>query len=248
MLTNVEAIVVKSMDYAEGDRIITLFSREHGKVAVLARGAKKNNSRLNAVTQVFTHGNFIYFRKRTASMGTLNTGEIVQHFAAIYADLEKTSFAAYLVELVERVSESDQPNLWLYELLVGALEQIAAGKDAETVTRIFEMQLFRLMGVLPQLEACSVCGDTAELVGFSVSRGGLVCRLHLDVSSIVLQANTIRLLRTFVTMDLARLGEINLREETRVELRKVTEGFFDQYIDIRLKSRDFLQQLQNFEE
>lgn len=247
MLTSVEAIVVKSMDYAEGGRIITLFSREQGKVAVHARGAKKNNSRLNAVTQVFTHGRFVYFRKNGANMGTLNTGEGVQYFTMIYADLEKTTYAAYLVELTDRISEPDQPNVALYELLLSALEQLAVGKDAEVVARIFEMQLFCISGVLPQLETCTVCDERTELVGFSISRGGLVCKMHLDANCIILQPNTIRLLRTFVQMDLAKLGEINLRDETRNELQRVTEGFYDQYINISLKSRGFLQQLREFE-
>lgn len=248
MLTNVEAIVVKSIDFLEGDRIITLFTREQGKVAILARGAKKNNSRLNAVTQVFMHGKFIYFRKRNANMGTLNSGECVKHFSAIYADIEKTAYAAYLVELVDRISESDQANVPLFELLLSALEQIAAGKDAEVVVRIFEMKLFQIIGILPQLGSCSVCDGHAELVGFSINRGGLLCKMHLDEASIILQENTIRLLRIFVELDLSQLGEINLRAETRDELRRVTEGFCDQYIGIALKSRGFLELLREFEE
>lgn len=248
MLTNVEAIVVKSIDYAEGDRIITLFSREEGKVAVLARGAKKNKSRFNAVTQVFIHGKFIYFRKSGANLGTLNSGDSVQHFEPIYADLEKTAYAAYLVELTDRILESDQPNICLYELLLNALEQLAAGKDEEIVVRIFEMQLFSVLGITPQLLSCSVCDGHQELVGFSIGHGGLLCRLHLDESSIILQTSTIKLLQTFLVMDLRRLGEINLRDETRAELRRITEGFIDHHLAISLKSRDFLQQLQKFEE
>ncbi len=246
MLHNVEAIVLKAMDYGESDKIITLFTRELGKVAIIVRGARKANSRLNVVTQVFTHGTYIYFRGRNANLGTLNQGEVLQHFATIYSDLDKTAYAAYLVELVERVLESDQTNEVLYDQLLAALEQMAAGKDTEVVARIFEMLLFRILGYLPGLAACAVCSDKRDLVAFSVSRGGLVCSLHLDPTGIVLSANTVKLLRVFAEMDLRRLGEVSLRDETREELRKVTEAFCDQYIDVRLKSRGYLDLLRDF--
>lgn len=247
MLYKVDAIVLRAMDYGESDKIITLFTREQGKVAVIVRGAHKPNSRLNVVTQVFTHGTYIYFRGRTANLAALNQGEVIQHFATIYSDLDRTAYAAYLVELVERVLESDQANEALYDQLLAALEQMGEGKDPEVVARIFEMVLFRLMGYLPGLAGCAVCASERDLVAFSISRGGLVCSLHLDPTTIVLSAAAVKLLRVFSEMDLRRLGEVSLRPETREELRKVTEAFCDQYIDVRLKSRGYLDLLRDFD-
>ena len=74
MLHKWEGIVIKSRSYGESNKIVTLMTREAGKVAVMARGAKKPTSRLAGITQTFMHGMFVV--QRTSGMGTLQQGKL----------------------------------------------------------------------------------------------------------------------------------------------------------------------------
>lgn len=247
MLMTVEGIVIKAIDYGEGNKIITLFTKNNGKIAILARGAKKTRSRLNILTQVFCYGKYIYFINNQASMGTLNQGDVEKHFDNIYKDITKTSYAAYLVELVDKLTEVKQPNPNLFEQLLSSLEHINAGKEEEIVARIFEMKIFQIFGYNPHLQSCSICKEENDIVAFSIISGGLVCSKHTDDRAIIIQPNTIKLLRIFESMDIRRLGNIDIKQSTKDQLKLITENFFDEYIGIPLKSRNFLEQLKKFE-
>ena len=101
MLYRVEGIVIRSMDYGEGNKIITLCTENGGKVGVLVRGAKKPKSRHAALVQLFTYGQYVFFRN--TGLGTLNAGEIVESHHELREDLVKASYASYACELLDRV-------------------------------------------------------------------------------------------------------------------------------------------------
>lgn len=103
MLNKWEGIVLKSMPYGESNKIVTLYTREAGKMTAMARGAKKPASRLSAVTQTFTYG---YYLLRTGrGMGTLEQGEPIDSMRHIREDLEATAYASYIVELIDRLTD-----------------------------------------------------------------------------------------------------------------------------------------------
>lgn len=106
MLYRVEGIVIRSMDYGEGNKIITLCTESGGKVGVLVRGAKKPKSRHAALVQPFTYGQYVYFRN--TGLGTLNAGEIVESYHELREDLVKASYASYACELLDRVLQDEE--------------------------------------------------------------------------------------------------------------------------------------------
>lgn len=245
MLYKAEGIVLKSMDYGEGNKIITLFTREYGKVAIVAKGAKKIKSRFNVSTQVFSHGEYFYYL--TKDLGTLNSVEIEQYFSDIYHDIPKTAYAAYIVELVDKLTESHVASSVLFDQLLASLEQINAGKDEEIIAKIFEMKIFMISGYKPELSLCSICGKDYDLSFFSIRHGGLICSDHKEEKTILLQSNTIKILRLFEKVDIRRLGNIDVKNTTKSQLNIVMELFYEEYIGIPLKSNNFIRQLKDFE-
>ncbi|MGD9676824.1 MAG: DNA repair protein RecO [Vulcanibacillus sp.] len=248
MLIKTEGIVIKAMDYDEGSKIITLLTKDKGKVSIVAKGAKKTKSRLNASTQVFCYGEYIYYLGNQSTMGTLNQADILLNFVDIYHDISKTSYSAYLIELVDKLTDQNDPNQYLFEQLLLSLININAGKDDEIITRIFEMKLFQIFGYRPHLQSCAICKKEDDLVAFSVSNGGLICNNHKSINPVILlEPNTIKLLRLFEKMDIKNLGTISVGHSTKTQLKLVAEAFYDEYIGIPLKSRNFLDQLIRFE-
>lgn len=247
MLRKTDGIVIKTFNYGEGSKIITLYTRNFGKVSVLAKGARKTKSRLHALTQIFSYGEYVFFMGSQYQMGTLNQGDLEAHFTDIYRDIEKTAYAAYIVELVDKITDNNEPNPYLFEQLLSSLEQINAGNEYDIVTRIFEMKIFLIAGYKPHLHSCIICGNEEDLTAFSIRRGGLICNLHKDEQAIQIQGGTVKLLRLFEKMDIKRLGNVAVKESTKSQLYQVMRSFYDEYIGAPLKSRNFLDQLKNIQ-
>lgn len=243
MLEKCEGIVIRINDYGETNKIVTLYTREWGKVGVMARGAKKPSSRLAAVTQPFTYGNYLVQTGR--GLGGLQQGEIISSMKAIKEDIFLTAYASYIAELTDKSTEDRKANPFLFELFYQALNYINEGLDPEVIMLIYEMKMLNTLGLYPVLDKCSVCGSTEGRYSLSIREGGLICHrcaekdpYRFDVSQV-----TIKLLRVFYYIDLNRLGNISIKEVTKSNLRKVIDSYYEEYSGLNLKSKRFLKQM-----
>ncbi|MEW9031557.1 MAG: DNA repair protein RecO [Planifilum fimeticola] len=244
MLIKTEGIVIRTRDYGESHKVVVLFTAERGKLPVMARGAKKPRSRLGAVTQLFTRGQYLCFLGGSG-MGTLSQGELLSSHHAIRSDLLLTATAAYLVELLDRLTEEMDPLPALYRLLSSTLDQLEEGTDPDILARIFELRVLEAAGYRPVLDKCTFCGSRDRPVRFSVRQGGFLCSdcLHRDPHTLPLSENAVRILRLLQRMTPERLGEVRVKEETKAQLERVLRAFIDEYTGIAFKSRPFLDQL-----
>ncbi len=247
MLVKWEGIVIRTVDYGEAAKVLTLYTREHGKIGIMARGAKKPKSRLAAASQLFTHGYYLCKKGPGSGMPDLSQGEIVESYRDLRQDLIKTAYAAYMAELLDRLTEEREPNPYLFQLIAHMFRYLDEGKDPEILCRIFECKMLTVAGIRPQLHACARCGKEREPYAFSVTQGGLLCPdcLHSDPHAISVAPVTWKLLRLFQLFDLARLGEIEVKPATKSQLKHVLHSFLDEHLDLRLKSRAFLDQIKN---
>ncbi|MFC5734145.1 DNA repair protein RecO [Cytobacillus gottheilii] len=247
MLEKCEGIVIRTANYGESNKIVTLYTREWGKVGMMARGAKKPNSRLSAVTQPFTYGYFLM--QRGSGLGTMQQGEMISSMRSIKEDIFLTAYAAYIVELLDRSVEDRKPNPFLFELLFQSLNLINEGYDPDIIMNIFEMKILNTLGLYPVLNQCAVCGSTDGHFSFSIREGGLICHrcLEKDPYHYKLSPAAVRLLRLFYYFDLSRLGDISVKEETKAELKKIITAYYDENSGLNLKSKKFLNQMEKFD-
>jgi len=247
MLYKVEGIIIRSMDYGEGNKICSLYTREAGKMSVMAKGAKKLNSRHGAITQLFTYGQYVVYKG--SRMGTLNGGEILSSHQKLREDLMKAAYASYLAELLEKLTGENEPNGMMFEQLLAALKAIEEDKEPSTVLHIMEMKMLALAGYLPELEQCVSCGSDQGEYGLSPGNGGLLCRSCKikDPHSLPLSDAGLKLLRLFQRVDLRRLGSIELKPTTKAELKRAMRALTDTHLDVRLKSRSFLDQMEKYD-
>jgi DNA repair protein RecO (recombination protein O) len=247
VLYKLEGIVIRSMDYGENNKIIAIYTRHNGKMSVMVRGAKKMNSQFSSVTQLFTHGEFVVFK--TGSMGTLNQGETIESHRKLRENLHMSAYSAYVVELIDRIVPEFDKNEIMFEQLKASLDAIGADKDAAIVLHIMEMKMLAIAGYMPQLDACVSCGAHEGEMAMSITQGGILCTNcnYSDTQLIRITASTLKMLRLFQWMDLRRLGAIEVKEETKRQLKLTMRALMDHYIDIRLKSRGFLDQMDKYE-
>jgi len=248
MLEKCEGIVIRTTDYAESNKIVTLFTREWGKVGVMARGAKKTNSRLTAVTQPFTYGYFLMQRGR--GLGGLQQGELISSMRSIREDIFLTAYASYVVELTDKSTEEKNPNPFLFELLLQTLQYMNEGYDLDILVNIYEMKMLNVLGLYPVLNQCASCGRTEGNFAFSIREGGILCQhcLHKDHYHYKVSPATIRLLRLFYLLDLSRLGNISVKDETKAELKMIINAYYEEYSGLYLKTKKFLDQLDSFKD
>ncbi|MDO7905449.1 DNA repair protein RecO [Paenibacillus sp. JX-17] len=248
MLYRVQGIVIRSMDYGEGNKIITLCTENGSKVGVLVRGAKKPKSRHAALTQPFTHGEYVFFRN--SGLGTLNSGEIIQSHHSLREDIVKAAYSSYACELLDRVLQDEETGGFWFRQLQACLEALENDKDPQVIINLYEMKILQSAGYGPQLDACISCGreELDEEARISPRLGGILCRYckHHDPPALKVDARTLKLLRLFVRLDLQRLGNVTVSEATRSEIKHIMRQFMDMQLGLHLKSLHFLDQLDRY--
>jgi len=243
LLYRVEGIVIRSTDYGEGGKIVTLLTATHGKQGIVIRGARKPKSRHGALAQLFTYGDYAYYK--SGSLGTLNSGEVITSFRELREELALAAYASYAAELTDRAVSDEEAGSGLFRQLHACLSAIAAGKDPEAVVRAFEMKIAQVAGYLPHLDSCVNCGRTDATYRFSAAAGGALCAVcsPRDPASLILGEAAWKLLRLFAGLDLSRIGNIDLKEGTKRQLHAAMRAWMDTHLGVPLKSRAFLDQL-----
>lgn len=240
MLYRVEGIIIRSMDYGEGSKIVTLLTAANGKQGVLVRGASKPRSRNGSLAQPFTHGEFTFFKG--SGLGTLNQGEIWTSHQKLREQLDLTAHAAYAAELVDRALQDEDAGSFVFEQLKACFQALEDGKDPAVTICLLEMKVFQCAGYSPILDVCASCGREDGPFAFSARIGGLACPRCKpnDPQALRPSEGTLKLLKLFGAMDMRRLGAIQVKPQTKSELQACLRAWQEQHLGLRLKSRSFL--------
>lgn len=177
------ALVLRGTDWSESSRIVTLYTREHGKVRAVAKGGRRSKSTFENALDLLTLCSIVFIRKSPDVLDILTEARVERRFSELTRDLTALYSAYYLAELLSEWTEENDPHPELFDLALTTLERL--GKDrTETAGLIFhyELRLMLELGHGPTLENCAHCGlrrthdQVSEAVLFSVEQGGLICR------------------------------------------------------------------------
>lgn len=243
MLEKINGIIIKTRDYGETNKIVTIFSKKLGVFSALARGAKKPKSRMAAVVQPFIYAQFFVYVNK--GLSTIQQGEIIDSYRVIREDIIKTAYAAYIGELSDKLIEHQVQVAYLFDQFMLTLDWIRKHEDVQIPVMMYEMKLYEHGGFLPVITQCVNCHSKSAPFHFSVSEGGLLCRqcVRLDEFAIPLTNVLVRLLYTFAKTSLDQVGSISVKEENVAILRTLLDNYYDKYGGHYLKSKRFLSQL-----
>lgn len=175
-LYTTEAVVLRSGVLGEADRLLTLYSRDRGKLRASARGARRPRNRLMAASQPFIRAEYVLFEG--SGIQSISQAEIKESFLRLREEFPRLAHASYAAELLERLVEEGQggeESTRLFDLLVGYLRELASGEDALLLTRYYEVRLLDALGWRPVLDRCVNCGSAGPAAGFSAELGGIFC-------------------------------------------------------------------------
>lgn len=244
MLEKIEGFIIKTQDYGETNKIVTIFSKKYGKFSAMARGAKKLKSRMAAVTQPFIYGEYLIYMNQKG-LSTIQQGDVLDSFRLIREDIMKTAYAAYISELLDKLLDPLHPDYYIYDQFLQTMKWISDDKDIEIAMMMFELKMFEKAGFAPIVDRCVHCGKVDQLVSFSIAEGGLLCNQCVlnDAQSIHLPMAVAKLLNIFGHAGIERIGSVSIKQENKKLLRQILDTYYDQYGGYYLKSRRVLKQL-----
>ncbi|MFO7156139.1 MAG: DNA repair protein RecO [Pseudomonadota bacterium] len=169
-------IVLGTVDYGESDRIVTLLTRDHGKVGAFARGARASRRRFAGALLPFTVLEVRLVSRRGELFG-LSSCTIEESFPGLRESLEAISLAGYAAELCRELCKEREPHPELFERLRAYLAALAAGEAGEAQRMAFELGAVADAGLMPRLDACARCGAGVSQARacFDPVAGGLLC-------------------------------------------------------------------------
>jgi DNA repair protein RecO (recombination protein O) len=171
-----DAVVLRGQKLGESDRIITLFTRRHGRVRAVARGVRRTTSKFGARLEPFGHIDIQIAEGR--SLHSVAQVEAIDLLGKRFVDdYPRYTTASAIAETAERLTPvEEEPALRLYLLTLGALRALGEGEHASPlVLDSYLLRAMALAGWAPALSECAVCGTPGRHRAFSVPAGGCVC-------------------------------------------------------------------------
>ena len=240
-----EGIVLRRSDFGEADRLLTLFTREHGKVRAIAKGARKPQTRKTGHVELFMRSNFLIANGRNIDIVT--QAEIIEVFEGLRSDLVRTTYAAYAVELLDQFTPDGDKNSAIFDLLVQALGWFANSDNLLLAARFYELRLLSLTGYQPQLFQCVVTNLPIEEEDqmYSAELGGLIRpgQKRIDRRARPITAGAVKVLRYLQTRSWQTVENLQLRRELHTELEEILHFYITYQLERQLKSVDFLKRL-----
>lgn len=158
-LVTTDAIILRSYNLAEADRIVVCLTQQVGLVRAVAKGARRMKSRFGAALEPFTLVRLDFYEKENRDLVTLSRAEIVKSNFDLAAKLEVAEVLGYMAELIGEFAPPHEANEKLFRMVKACVEALAASPDsAKVVLRYFEIWLLRLAGSFPDVGSCVVCG------------------------------------------------------------------------------------------
>lgn len=241
-LYRAEAVIIKRRDFGEADRLVTCFTREHGKLTLLAKGVRKITSRKAGHVELFTHTRLLVAKGRTWDI--ITQAECIQSFLSLREDLQRTGYAYYAAELLDLLTQEQDPNLKLFELFLETLGRLGQAEEPRLPMRYFELHAMGLAGFQPELFVCLNCQEPIRPTQnyFHISRGGVLCDQCGPAANGArgISLPALKVLRYMQTHPYAELESLHLRPAVHAELEEVLFQYLTYTLERSPKSVHFL--------
>jgi DNA repair protein RecO (recombination protein O) len=238
----VEAIVLRRISLGETDRVVTLFTREKGKLNAVAKGARGPRSKLAGATEPFTY--FEGLLAQGQNLDVLTQAMVQQPFSEIRKDLERVGYASHFLEIVDAGLEERQrmPELW--DLTVAGLCALQVSTTPDLLARAFELHALRLFGYEPNVFECVLDEAPVEEAGavFHPLRGGMLCARCAvrNRGGVPVSLDALAALRALAYQPFLKAAQLEFDVPVRQELTRALVPYLRHQLESPLRSLQFL--------
>lgn len=177
------ALVLRAIDFSETSVIVTLFTREFGKISGLAKGGRRLKGPFESALDLLALCRVVFLRKSSDALDLLTEAKLERRFRVRQAGLRGLNAAYYVAELLRELTHDNDPHPELFDVADATL--VALGSSGESPAHVtfehvlrFELAALRLLGHMPSLDTCAECGATIAATGrvsFGHTDGGVLC-------------------------------------------------------------------------
>jgi DNA repair protein RecO (recombination protein O) len=171
------AIVIRTVEFSETSLVVTLFTREFGKIGALAKGARRLKNPFESALDLLALCRIVFLHKTSDALDLLTEAKLLRRFRPIKRNLAGLYAGYYVAELLDRLTDEDDPHPELFDLADETLAALEQAGTAKWVVR-FELGALRILGLMPSLDCCAECGAAtvpAGRVAFGQLDGGVLC-------------------------------------------------------------------------
>lgn len=239
-IIKVQGLVLNHINVGEADRILTLLTKESGKIKVYARGCRRQKSRITSCCEVFSVSNFVLY------MGTnlyyINSCDLRESFYELRKDLLRLSYAAYYTELADTVTYENMDCKNIFLLLAKTLFYLSKQKiPIGILTCAYQIKLMSLSGYRPLLKKCASCGKDDKFTKFNIGLGGVICdNCALNTETTKVNAKTLEFYSNLLSSPLSRLNTIKIDNTIYMEADRILSEFVQMHIGKKFRSMVFI--------
>ena len=248
-LYKTEAIVLRSMDLGEADRVLTILTPRTGKLKVVAKGVRRTRSRLGGGLEPMSDVHLVLAVGRTFDV--ITSASLEDPHLGLREDLHSTAAAWYVAELADRFCEERADAHAAFILLAQALSALDVPADLvsrDVVARWFELHLLDVTGFRPELTRCIECDAAIEPGGnaFSPVAGGVLCGAggHATLAARPVSDDSLKVLRHLQRSQLVDVLRLRLGTAVERELERLLHATISAVLERELRSRDFLEEVE----
>lgn len=240
-----EGIVLRETEYNEADKLLTVLTKDHGRLTLKARGVRRNKSSVKSACQFLAFSEFTW--QEYQGKATITEAVSIEQFRELRDDIELLSLSSYFAQLAELLSQEDAYEPTLLSLMLNALYALAKLKKPQRLVKaVFELKAACIAGFLPNLQGCAVCGEK-QPDRLNVSHGILQCSAcktdEWEGLRVPLSAGTLAAIRYIVSCEDKKIFSFKVGEHTLQELNTVTEAYLMTQLEHSFYTLDFYKSL-----
>jgi DNA repair protein RecO (recombination protein O) len=250
-LFTTNAIVIRSLNYGESDKIITFFTKDFGKLKGIAKGARRSRKRFQNALGLFSHLRLIFFDKEGMGLARAESCDILHSFPKIKEGLKKILYGNYFLELTNEMAGEREANQEAFELLLSFLTNLEEMEPQEEQLRLFEIRMLSLFGYRPNMGRCDVCKRDWEdlketrVVFFSLERGASICEECSKMCHplIPISMGTAKLIEKISQIELSKIQRLRFTLQSLSDSRELLPRFISYQLGKELKSLKTLREI-----
>ena len=244
------AIVIRTVEFSETSLVVTLFTREFGKIGALAKGARRLKGPFESALDLLALCRIVFLHKSSDALDLLTEAKLVRRFRPAGKDLSGLYAGYYVAELLNGLTDEDDPHPELFDLADEVLVALTAGEPVAKWVVRFELCALRLLGHIPSLDACVECGVAVSPVGrvaFGQLDGGVLCPACRGGKNQValVSAGVLRIMAQLADPDAQAWRRLEIDSRSLGELRGLLNHYFTHLLGRKPRMHEYLGLLGN---
>ena len=239
-IESIDGIILTETNYSETSKILNVLTKEHGLIGVISKGCRNMKSKLRSVSRKLLYGT-IHIYYKPSGLSTLISIDVKNSYSNILMDLEKISYASYILDLTNQLVKQSE-NEEIFELLKNTLEKIEEGLNPIALTNILELKYLDFLGVSPSIDGCAHCGNNKQIITLSSDAGGYICKDCYNNEPLV-SDKTIKMIRMYYYVDIKSITKLDVSPEITDEITRFLDDYYDRFTGLYLKSKKTIKKI-----